>query len=504
MTDAQYRKVKAVGSRPGILYGLCKVHKAIVDICPPFRPILSAIGTPTYRLAKFLVPRLTSITYNELTVQDSFHFAKEILEQDSSLYMGSLDVDSLFTNIPLDETIDICTNLIYTDNTTTIEGIDKKEFKTLLTLATKESFFLFNETLYKQKDGVAMGSPLGPTLANAFLCFYETKWLENCPIEFRPVYYRRYIDDIFVLFKSNEHLVKFRNYFNTCHPSISFSYEEEKDNKMSFLDIEISRENGKFVTAVYRKPTFSGVYTHYDSFLPSKYKFGMIYTLAYRCFSICSDWNKFHNELKFLKEVFQKNGYPTSFIDNCFKRFLDNLYIVRNKLTTVEKKPLILVLPFLGAISLQTRTKICKVLKGTLNCCKLQVVFKSQRKLSNLFRFKDRIPNDLVSAVVYKYTCRRCNSSYYGETDRHLKVRCGEHIGISPLTLKKTRPSKDSSIRDHLLECDNIPSFDEFTILAHGNKKFLLEIKESLLIKRDKPILNKNISSAVLHLFDKV
>ena len=143
-----------------------------------------------------------------------------------------------------------------------------------------------------------------------------------------------------------------------------------------------------------------------------------------------------------------------------------------------------------------------KSFKGILNCCKLQIVFKSQRKLASVFRFKDRLPYDLVSGVVYKYTCGSCKSSYYGETDRHLKVRCGEHIGISPLTSKKIKLSKESAIRDHLLICNNVPSFDEFSILAHGNNRFVLEIKESLLIKRDKPVLNKNISSARLFLFD--
>ena len=83
-------------------------------------------------------------------------------------------------------------------------------------------------------------------------------------------------------------------------------------------------------------------------------------------------------------------------------------------------------------MSLQTRTKLRKSFKNILNCCKLQIVFKSQRKLANVFRFKDRLPFDLVSGVVYKYTCGRCSSSHYGETDRHLKVRSGEHIGISP------------------------------------------------------------------------
>ena len=113
-----------------------------------------------------------------------------------------------------------------------------------------------------------------------------------------------------------------------------------------------------------------------------------------------------------------------------------------------------------------------------------------------------KIENSLkeVSGVVYKHTCGSCKSSYYGETNRHLKVRCSEHIGIS-LT-SKIKPSTESAIRGHLLICNNVPSFDEFSILAHGNNRFVFEIKESLLIKRDKPVWNKNISSARLFLFD--
>ena len=77
----------------------------------------------------------------------------------------------------------------------------------------------------------------------------------------------------------------------------------------------------------------------------------------------------------------------------------------------------------------------------------------------------------------------------------------GEHIGISPLRLKKAKPSKESAIRDHLLNCNNIPSFEEFTILTNRNNKILLEIKESLFIKRDRSILIENINFAKLFLF---
>ena len=141
------------------------------------RPILSS----TYKLPKFLVPLLKSLTSNDYTSKDSFAFAEEIVEQDSEFFMGSLDVDSLFTNIPLEETIDICTNTLF-ENMEKVEGLSKIEFKELLSLATKESYFIFNGQLYKQVDGVAMGSPLGPTLANAFLVHFEKNWLQKSRI----------------------------------------------------------------------------------------------------------------------------------------------------------------------------------------------------------------------------------------------------------------------------------------------------------------------------------
>ena len=123
--------VKPVRTRPGIMYGNCKVHKQQVDDWPLFRPILSDLQSPTYNLAKFLVPILNPLTKNEYTVKDSFQFTEEICEQDPTLTMGSLDVDSLFTNIPLDETIDICINQLF-ENADTVEGFKKSELKQLL------------------------------------------------------------------------------------------------------------------------------------------------------------------------------------------------------------------------------------------------------------------------------------------------------------------------------------------------------------------------------------
>ena len=85
----------------------------------------------------------------------------------------------------------------------------------------------------------------------------------------KPLFYRRYVDDICVLFESQDKLIKFRGYFNGCHPNMSFSHEAEMDGKLRFLGVNVFREEGQFVTNVYRKPTFSGVYKHFEIFLPA-------------------------------------------------------------------------------------------------------------------------------------------------------------------------------------------------------------------------------------------
>ena len=113
--------------------------------------------------------------------------------------------------------------------------------------------------MYKQIDGVAMESPLGPTLANAFLCFHKQISFNECLDKFKPAYYRRYVDDIVVLFRSPDHLEKFKNYLNSKHRNIRFNCEKEQNNSMPFLDVLITRTSNGFKTFVYHKPRFSGV-----------------------------------------------------------------------------------------------------------------------------------------------------------------------------------------------------------------------------------------------------
>ena len=147
----------------------------------------------------------------------------------------------------------------------------------------------------------------------------------------------------------------------------------------------------------------------------------------------------FYQQLILLREIFQKKDYPDNFIDSCFNLFL---YPQRK----IENKSLWLVLPHLGTISLQTRTKLQSSMKVVLNCRKWQVIFKSQNTLWNCFHLKDPVPQILTSGVVYKFHCGLCSELHYRECVRHLAVRSGEHIGISPLTNKRVKPRKDSAV----------------------------------------------------------
>ena len=119
-------------------------------------------------------------------------------------------MDSLFTNVPLDETINICIDELLKSEMT-VSGPNKEEMFEMLSLTLKESIILFDNKYCSHMDGVAMDSPLGLTLANIFLCYHESNWLQDCPKDFKPVYYKRYENDIFVLFNEPEYAQFFLN-----------------------------------------------------------------------------------------------------------------------------------------------------------------------------------------------------------------------------------------------------------------------------------------------------
>ena len=144
-----------------------------------------------------------------------------------------------------------------------------------------------------------MGSPLGQSLAKGFLCFHEQIWLNDCPEDFKPVYCRRLVDDMFSLVRSADHLEAFASYLNSKHKNIEFKYEKKSNNSLSFLDILISRSDNGFKIFVYLRPTFSGLYSKFNSFIYDQYKIGLIFTLLFiRSFSIVSDFSRFQRIFK--------------------------------------------------------------------------------------------------------------------------------------------------------------------------------------------------------------
>ena len=208
----------------------------------------------------------------------------------------------------------------------------------------------------------------------------------------------------------------FVDYMNSKHKNINFSFETEKDGQMSFLDVNVFRENGKFVTNVYRKETFTGVYTNFSSFIPLEHKFGLVYTLLHRCFCLVSDMSKFHFEIEKRKEILLSKGYSNKFIDKCISKFMNKLYIKKPVVLTVLKKQLYLVLHFMGKMSALVKSGLVRSLHKRLPFCEVKIVFKNSNHLKNYFSFKDVVPEPLRSCQIYNFTCGSCNASYIGKS----------------------------------------------------------------------------------------
>ena len=169
---------------------------------------------------------------------------------------------------------------------------------------------------------------------------------------------------------------------------------------------------------------------------------------------------------------------------------------------TVEEKELFIALPYLGNLSLAIRTHLQNSIYKNLPFCKIKVIFMFTTRLSKFSRFQDKVPFNLRSNVVYKFSCGRCNAAYYGETCWGLSIRVGEHSGVLPLTGKKSKAKTTTAIKDHMLLCDHVVFLEDFQILASSNSEFHLKVKESLLLAHDKPKLSRNKKSLPLYLFD--
>ena len=180
---------------------------------------------------------------------------------------------------------------------------------------------------------------------------------------------------------------------------------------------------------------------------------------------------------------------------------MNKLCIKKPVMLTVPKKQLYLVLPFMGKMSALVKSDLARSLHKRLPFCKIRINFKTSNCLRNYFSFKDVVPEPLRSCQIYKFMCRSCNASYVGKTFRHMKVRVSEHQGVSPRTGKHLKGTLSIFMRDHMHDYNHMVAWDEFKVLERDSNHWLLGIKESLFINRDRPSLNKNIHSQELFLF---
>ena len=352
---------------------------------------------------------------------------------------------------------------------------------------------LIKKSVYDQIDGVAMGSPLGPVLANIFMGHHEKLWLEQYPGQ-GLLFYRRYVDDIFCLFEHKEQVQEFLEYINNQHPNIKFTCEEEENNKLPFLDVSISKAEGRnFDTTTYRKSTYTGLLTNFTSFTSIQYKVGLIKTLIDRARKINSSMTNLRNDLSDIKKTLLKNRFPL----HVLRRYFDCPHTLIESTNTErqnsENDCRYFKLPYIGKKSVITQTKIKELVsKYCKPDVKTRIIFTTKR-IGSYFGLKDTIGKEMSSNVVYKFVCASCNACYIGETTKRYVDRAGEHL----------HTDKASAIYQHLRSsnaCLGANSENSFSILDKAPTQYQLKIKEALHIEKLKPVLNKQKKSIKVEL----
>ena len=412
----------------------------------------------------------------------------------------SFDVVSLYTNIPLSETIDLIANDLYGNKNFIKPPFSKLIFKRLLKIAT-EGIFLYRDKFYKQIDGVTMGSPLGPTLANYFLAYQERKFLDTRKKgSFYPRLYLRYVDDIFTVFTYNIDFSYFFDILNKLHGNLKFTYELG-NSYLPFLDTFISISSDNFDSGVYRKETNTNVLLNFHAKCPKRWKLSLIHNMLNRAWTICSNYNLLHNEIEKLRNIFISNSYPVFIFENVVNLFLSsklgNSVLVNDQAEKDMK--FIFKIPFVGKPSYIFREKLSKTLFDNFGV-KVNVIFMSC-KVSSYFSLKSQTPLSLISRIVYKFTCLHDASTFYiGKTHRHFGVRVSEHLDLE---------KGNTAVTGHVRSCNfcQLGNLDisNFEILSKCQSKFDCKIKEAIFIKKCNPLINKQLhnsgSSFLLNIF---
>ena len=343
--------------------------------------------------------------------------------------------------------------------------------------------------------------PLGPLFANIFLSHHEPKWLSDSPV--KPVFYRRYVDDTLWFLPSDADVQLLMSHMNSRHANMRFTVETECNDSISFIGLTISHARHStdsglhcYDTTVYRKPTSTGLFMNFKSFVPLAYRLSVLKCLVYRALRLCSNCSLFLHEVSTVKQLLMRNSFHVKVLGGVISRTLASMTAPPTVFTGPAKERIYLGLPFHGKPTDLLRRAIRCICRKYLPHKDVIIYFKSGVRVKNFFQIKDRTPLAMRSSVVYQFTCASCQASYIGQTTRHLHHRVAEHAGVSHLTGRPVKTLVHSSIRDHCRQCEGQDcSLRDFKVLASGSTDIDLLVRERLLIEKLKPALNGNSGS---------
>ncbi|CAH8592007.1 unnamed protein product [Schistosoma bovis] len=309
ITKQDQWRMKSSGPVLSRFYGRPKIHKPNI----PLRPIVALPGTPTYNLSKEISRILRHLVDSaKHSIKSPTQFLDQIkdIQINNDELMISFDVTALFTSTEPQLAKETISLLLKNDtNLTKYTTLQIKSLLELIDLCLT-TYFQFNNKIYEQTKGTPMGSPISGLIAEAVMQRLEATIL---PV-IKPKIWIRYVDDTFVIVKKDE-LENTYKLINNVFNDIKFTMEQESNNQLAFLDILITRtDTGKLETQVYRKPTHTDQILNYNSNNPRAHKINCVHTLFKRARTHCSTLAARKNEEKYLKDIFQKNGYPINFI----------------------------------------------------------------------------------------------------------------------------------------------------------------------------------------------
>ncbi len=383
------------------LYFLKKIHKNPISE----RPIVSGVGGPTEKISQLIdyhlqpfVPKIKSY------IKDSGHMIQiiEELKVPEDCILATIDVKSLYLNIPHRDGIKAVINTLYNNNAQSDEvSIPPETMKDLLNIVLAHNHFQFNDTMYHQIQGTAMGTKMAPAYANIFMSELEENLLDK--YHTKPLVWKRYIDDVLCLWQGNEEQLKlFIDYLNQSHPTIKFTYEHSKTN-IDFLDLTIYKGKRYHSTSIldvkpFFKKTNKFQYLHYTSSHPSRTFSSIIKGELTRLLRACSDEQEFLTVKKKLVTAFTDRGYPYRLVNRVCNSlpFQERERILKGKQQQTCPYDTFLVLEYTSDLDLKSIKKALKPDEEVKDCIPTPCLsMKKTKTLSNrLVRAKLRNCND--------------------------------------------------------------------------------------------------------------